>query len=94
VNPGGVDILSSGAHPDNWDDAEVAEGHDCRWDDQDIGRHEGEVDLPLPLGRVAGAPTGGYVPAGSGGRSPNWLSNLDEDEELRSGKDQRQEPRQ
>ena len=77
--------------PDHSDDVQVAERHDGGRHDQDVAGEERQVDLALPLGRVAARPAR-QAPLLSAAATAAVV-RLDEDEELRQCEDERHQPR-
>jgi len=85
--------LRPAAQPDQADDARVAVRHDGGGHDEDVRRQKREVGFALPLGRVAGALARQRRPqqAVVTGSRVKFL-HLDEDEQLRSGQNERAQP--
>ena len=75
--------------PDDAHDVDVTVGYDGARDDEDVGHHEREVELALPPLRVALTAAASLDVAVRVDAAVDQL----EDEELRRGEDERQEPR-
>ena len=74
--------------PDDAHHVDIAVGNKQSWNDENVTRHEGEIELPLPPCRIALTLTLMNLPA----IRTETLIRLNEDEQLRHGKHTRHQP--